>query len=285
MKFLSLLLFSILILTSCNPEEKDPAFLYIDQYSFNTGPGEGTSSEKITEVWVYVNDQVVGITDLPARIPIIETGAATIGIFPGIKNNGLSSMRIKYPFYQGYTFSKTLQPLQVDTVVPSFSYFDDLLIVEKNYDGTSPSAVGLTNNQAELLIADDPAIAFEGERCGHYKLAAGNSLLAFKDDQNLTFNSGEVIFLEMNYSSNSKFSIGLIGREGTTDKKHLAVVVNPTTDGTLAPVWNKIYIDLGLIVSQNPNASYFEVYFESTPDTAGEPVNLYLDNLKLVRFS
>lgn len=284
MKFAFLLIFSSIILNSCNPDEPDPAFIYIEDFQFNTAPGEGTSSQKITEMWLYINDQVVGVTDLPARIPVLETGNVNVGIFPGIKNNGLSSMRIKYPFFSGYTYSTNLKPLQTDTVVPSFSYFDDLLIVEKDYDGSSPSMVSFSSNQGQLLISDDSNVAFEGERCGHYILEAGNSLLAFKDDQNLEFNSGEVVFLELNYSSNNQFSTGLIAREGTTDRKNMAVIINPTTDGSLAPVWNKIYIDLGLIISQNSNASYFEIYFEATPDNSGEPIHIYLDNLKLVRF-
>ena len=48
-----------------------PAFIHIPDYSFNVRPGEGTSDQKITEVWVYNDEQLLGIYDLPAVVPVI----------------------------------------------------------------------------------------------------------------------------------------------------------------------------------------------------------------------
>jgi hypothetical protein len=76
----------------------------------------------------------------------------------------------------------------------------------------------------------------------------------------------------------------LISRENNSDIKNLAVIINPTTEGLQNPVWNKIYIDLGLIVKERVDAQYFEIYFEAIPDQSGKEIELYLDNLKLVQF-
>jgi hypothetical protein len=78
--------------------------------------------------------------------------------------------------------------------------------------------------------------------------------------------------------------VGLSAREGSVDRRNLISIINPTTSGTSAPVWNKIYIDLGLVIRDNPNASFFEVYFESVPDTPGNAIDLYLDNMKIIHF-
>jgi hypothetical protein len=109
-------------------------------------------------------------------------------------------------------------------------------------------------------------------------------VLYYKDDENLTFTSGNTIMLEMNYSCNNRFAIGLISNDGSITKRNMVLVVNPTTSGEGNPVWNKIYIDMGSVPIENPNADFFELYFESTPDTDGQPVEIYLDNLKFVRF-
>lgn len=269
---------------SCNPEEQDPSFVYIDQYSFSTGPGEGTDSEKITEVWAYANDQVIGVFDLPANIPILEQGNTNLSFFAGIKNNGISSTRIKYPFYAGVYHTKNLTALSVDTIRPEFTYLDGVEIEQRDYDGNTPSMIPLSSNQGELSMLSNNDFVFEGERCGYYVLQAGDVFMSFKDDQNLNLESGVITFLELNYSCNSRFAVGLISNESGVDKKKLAVVINPTTNATGVPVWNKIYIDLGLIVRESPNAAFFETYFDVTPDNAGEKVELFLDNIKIVHF-
>jgi len=287
MKFKIVYLSFALFTASCNfinPDEKEPAYIYIDQFSFSTDPGEGTENQKFTEIWAYANDQVVGVYDVPAMIPIVHEGNTNLSFFAGIKNFGLSDSRIIYPFVKGYRLTKNLKPLQIDTIRPSFAYFDDLSINQKDWDLTTPSIIGLSSNQGELLIEDDPTKVFEGNRCGYFRLPSGGTNLSFKDDENLDLESGVITFLELNYSCNSKFAVGLSVREGSIDRRSLISIINPTTSSTSSPQWNKIYIDLGLVIRDNPSASFFEVYFESVPDTPGNAIDLYLDNMKIIHF-
>lgn len=280
------LLFLVLAISilSCNPDEQDPSFIYVDQFSFSTGPGEGTDSEKFTEIWAYANDQVIGVFDLPARIPVLNQGNTEISLFAGIKNNGISTTRIKYPFIEGEYYNLNLTPLSIDTLRPQFKYFEDLDIEQKDFDGNTPNMIPLSSNQGNLSMISNDERVFEGERCGYYTLPSGSALLSFKDDQNLQLTSGAVSFLEMNYSCNSRFSVGLIANQSGVETKKLVVVINPTTESSTQPVWNKIYIDLGYIVQQSPGTAYFETFFEATPLSTGQEVTLFLDNLKVVRF-
>lgn len=193
-------------------------------------------------------------------------------------------MRLKYPLIDGYEETLDIQPLKTDTVVPVFRYFENLDIVEKDFDGNTPTIVSMAGNQAELSMEDDENLVFEGDLCGYYHLPSGSTQMIFKDDQNHVLEQGNTVFLELDYSSNNMFSVGLISREGSIDNKNLAVIINPTTETIGLPVWNKIYIDLGLIVQTRVNANYFELYFEATPDNSGDEVELFLDNIKLVQF-
>jgi hypothetical protein len=277
----------IFLFTSCeviNPDEPDASFIYIEEFEIDSQPGQGTANHKISEIWAYADDQIVGVYDLPAKIPVLNKGNTNLSFFGGIKNNGLSLMRIKYPFFYGHEINLNLTPNSVDTIRPKFGYFEDLSIVQKDYDGNTPSMIPLNSNEGELSMIANTDDVFEGERCGYYRLLAGSTNLAFKEDQNLALESGNTIFLEFNYSCNNIFNIGLISRENNSDIKNLAVIINPTTEGLQNPVWNKIYIDLGLIVKERVDAQYFEIYFEAIPDQSGKEIELYLDNLKLVQF-
>lgn len=276
-----------MMLFSCNlinPDEQEPGYLHIPEFEMAVLPGEGTSSEKITEVWVYAEEKIIGVYDLPADVPVLANGATDFLVFAGIRNNGISTSRIRYPFYRPHAFARTIRPLHTDTIIPVFSYFEDLLISEKDFEsGNFLVPAGATAGNFTTTGADGQV--FEGNRSGLGTLSPGESLLYFKDDENLELTSGNTIFLEMNYSCNNTFAIGLLSHQGGTSQKNLAVIINPTASATGIPVWNKIYIDLGFIPLQRPNADYFEIYFEVVPDAANKPVELYLDNLKLVQWA
>jgi len=287
MKFKIVYLSLAIVIASCNfinPDEKEPAYIYIYQFSFSTSISEGTDSQKFTEIWAFANDQIIGVYDLPAMIPALHEGNTNLSFFAGIKNFGLSDSRIIYPLVRGYRLTKDLKPLQVDTIRPSFTYFDELSINQKDWDLNTPSIIALNSNQGELLIEDDETKVFEGNRCGYFRMPAGGTNLSFKDDENLDLEQGVITFLELNYSCNNKFAVGLSAREGSTDRRDIILVINPTTSGSSTPVWNKIYIDLGVPINSRPNATFFEVYFESVPDTPGNSIDLYLDNMKIIHF-
>ncbi|MEN9347280.1 MAG: hypothetical protein RLZZ77_791 [Bacteroidota bacterium] len=286
MRLPAFIVFVLVLFNSCNlinPDEQEPGYIYIPSLTFTTGPGEGTSSQKITEVWVYVNEDIMGVYDLPANIPVLKEGSQNVRIFAGIKNNGFSDTRIRYPFYVPFDTTLTFSALKTDTVKPRFEYFENLLIDQKGFESGNFLIPAGTNNGTFEVVTDDNLV-FEGNRSGLGKLTSSQSVLYYKDDENLTFTSGNTIMLEMNYSCNNRFAIGLISNDGSITKRNMVLVVNPTTSGEGNPVWNKIYIDMGSVPIENPNADFFELYFESTPDTDGQPVEIYLDNLKFVRF-
>jgi hypothetical protein len=284
----TLFAFGILTLAgSCNlinPDETAPSFILIDEFSFDAAPGEGTSSQKITEIWVYTNGQMLGAFDLPAKIPVLDQGNTAVTMFAGIKNNGISSTRIRYPFYT--TFDTTIQfsPGIEHTIKPRFFYRDDISIEEYNFEGQSnPFSETGTSDVGLTLIQNNDQV-FEGGGSAYAYLGDGNDQVLVRTNQTIELTAGKVTFLEINYSTNNTLATGLYSFQSGTEKKNLAVLMNPTTEAIGAPVWNKIYIDLGLIPSQNVNADYFEIYFEAVADTPGKNVEVFLDNIKLVTF-
>ena len=284
---LLVVLFISLIFSGCNlinPDEKEPTFLVIPEYSFNTNPAQGTNSEKFTEMWVYVNDNILSITDVPAVIPIVTSEPVSIMVWPGIKNNGISTSRIYYTPVEPQYFTLQPKPLQYDTIRPVFRYWDDLIIRQSDFDASTPSFVAQSANQGQFSIVTDDALVFEGSRSGLLKLEQGQDYLSFKMEENFDFTPGQSVFLELNYSASAQFNIGVISMTSGNPVKDQVLIVNPTTADPTIPTWNKIYVDLGLVVQQNPNASYYELFFEMFGTSATRPVSLYLDNIKTVTF-
>ena len=74
----------VLILSSCQKEDTVdiPTYLKIDNIVLD----EGNTTSIITDAWVYVNDQLQGVYELPAKFPVLEEDIQTVRIKAGIKS-------------------------------------------------------------------------------------------------------------------------------------------------------------------------------------------------------
>ena len=284
-RYLVILVLGFFLLSACdiiNPKENVPAYIYIPSFTFTTNVAQGTSSEAITEVYVYANDQNLGTYDLPATVPVIGSGATDIKIYAGIKNNGISSTRIKYPFYKAYETSVNLEPAQTDTLIPQFTYMSGIYIYEKDFEGGN-FLVENSSNDGTFTSTNNTDYVFEGDRSGWGHLDAGQTHLYFRDDQHFTWQSGQTVFLELNYSCNNSFAVGFLSTKGGNLNKTTALTINPSIAGDgLTPNWKKIYIDFGYVLQQNAGSSYHQFYIEAIPTNSTQPVNLFIDNMKWV---
>lgn len=102
--FLFLLEFFVWGCSKSKIEADIPAYLSIDSVFVNTNyQTQGSASHKITDIWVYLNDDFIGAFELPVKIPILKQGNHKITIKAGIKVNGIANTRTAYPFYTEYS--------------------------------------------------------------------------------------------------------------------------------------------------------------------------------------
>src|SRR2546423_329586 len=124
-----LFIFSVIALySSCSlfdTSEKIPSYIHIDKVNFIPGDTsvQGTASVKISDAWVFIDDQLVGAYELPATFPVQYDGTHTIKVRGGVKMNGISATRIQYPFYNFYSTQATLEPKKTITINPTAAYF------------------------------------------------------------------------------------------------------------------------------------------------------------------
>jgi len=265
-----------------NPDEQVPAYVNIDSFTFTAGAAQGTSSSNITDMWVYANGDIQGVFAVPSTVPVLRKGNTDVLVFAGIKNDGISSTRIKYPFYTVFDTTLNLEETKSHTIHPHFRYADGVNI-DTSRDFESFQA-GSSNDGGIMTGINDPAIAFEGSECAKAYIEPGGSFLQFVDDGTLSIPSGTAVFLEMDYSANNLFSLGVLSLDDGDLDKHPIIYITPTTtDAGTLPTWNKIYIDLGQIGLDYPNAAYHRLYIECYPSESTSPT-LFFDNLKIVRW-
>lgn len=282
----TILFCTLILFYSCNfinPDEPVPAYIFIDDFSVTTTPGQGTNRNAISELWVYSNADIVGVFDIPAQIPIIGNGNEKLTIFAGIKNNGIGTTRIRYPFFATYDTVLNLGSLKEFHLSPEFRYYDEVQIDNSRNFETGNTFVAGPGNEATIELIDDSQIAADGNRC--IKAALSNaSYMQFIDNSNLTMDAGNTVFLEMDYSCNNTFGLGVyVVQDGNSSKVPVLYLTPTTPDGGNTPEWNKVYVDFGAIAIQYPQADYFRIYFESGASESSTPT-VFLDNLKIVNW-
>ncbi|MEL6989410.1 MAG: hypothetical protein AAGK97_16480, partial [Bacteroidota bacterium] len=222
-------------------EEMIPAYIHIPSVEVNTAAGEGANTHKITDVWVYANDNLLGAFPIPATVPILENGDTKIEIFPGIKDNGINSTPELYPMLQTVIQTVNLQPSEIDTLIPAFVYksnvnfefvenFENTIIFTFDEDGNVSTVLNPSSEEART-----------GLRSGKIELNATNNFIEVGNDQRISGlpTNGSPVYLELDYKNTMEFSIGLIGYDPLIgDPSQLIITLRERED------WNKVYINL-----------------------------------------
>ena len=272
---------SIVVLsTSCdkmNKSEAIPAFIKIDSIGVSTNSSQGTSSSNITEAWVYIDGQQQGIYDLPVVIPILEEGTHTVQVRGGIKRDGISTTRIRYPFYDAYTTDIDFKAKDTTHLKPVLPYFSSLRFWEENFEDPGVQLDTTNNSQAQLGVTYDVNEVFEGSASGKIILKDENKYFGIRTNQNFSFPLNQAVFVELNYKTDGDMQFGIFA-DGVAFNM---LFLRSKRDENGLPVWNKIYINLTEYITLNSSSTSFDIFLQHSSETTSEKVFL-IDNIKII---
>jgi hypothetical protein len=271
---------SVLLLSGCDPEEQIPSYLSVNSMHVNADyPTQGTSSSNIKDVWVYVDNELLGIYELPARFPVLKEGIHNVLIGAGIYENGISATRTRYPLYRSFSADVDFKPgatvsLPADIEV---AYFDINYTWYEDFEGSIFSFDSAAGSKAGFIAAnnDDP---FEGNFSGKFVLTeANNYFLGECLDSTKDINSFNTAWIELNYKAEQPFEVGLkVKQPDNSIDTEYALTVNRSA------AWNKIYINVSDIAGRNSSAKFFKVYITASLESGRSQSVFYIDNLKLI---
>jgi len=282
--------------SGCDKEEPIPAYIHISSVIFNTNEdgSEGSNAHDILDAWVYVNNKLIGAFELPATIPILSSGKQQLTIVAGVKNNGFTAQRIRYPFYKAYDIDIELVPGSVDTVVPLFTYseslnfqwledFEDQTIsMKKSGSGTNVDTMSITGLPNDVYAYDGVDNNYSG------KVVLGQGFQKFENSTISNFDlprKGQEIYLEINFKCNTEFVVGIYPINAIVVTGVPIVNLFSTVDEEGIMQWKKAYVSLKEDVN-NPgfNGSDFRVFLNVQTNTASGTPLVFFDNIKLVHF-
>lgn len=304
--FFVLAVFSV-VFASCRKFEGSqtiPAYIHIESIvvdSLTDYFTYGATTSKITDAWVYVDDDPVGCFELPATFPVLKHGPHKVTVYGGIMSNGIAAARATYPFYKPQIYaSLNLVEDSIINLQPVLNYYPIGGGVEKGWMEDFETA----NTLLPVAGSDTSIIRINGSEAWHSSNSFYSGKIVLPPDSldftvatadEYSFHTGylQYCMVEMDYNCNDAFFVGVMYYKNYQLVKHPLLRIQPTdTVNDMPQRWNKIYVNIGPIMNENVTASYFKIYFTSDLSVApvyGEPDYVqankqryyYFDNLKL----
>lgn len=265
-----------------NPAEKVPTYFNIDTTTVlsTASATHGSTSHKITDVWVYYNFELLGAYELPARIPVIAEGKGQLQLVAGIWDNGLSGTRARYPFYNVDTHSFIAAPGQVINYFPKFTYRTaDTPAIKYFSEGFEQGNIFVPlNGDTSFAKTNDKAEVFEGDWSAKMNLTTANPTGESITTQEFFLTPNRDAYLELNYKSDVPFDL-------RTQILHLGTTVTSDVMSFKArSSWTKVYVNLTGFAASFQYGK-FKFLLKSALLSGQTSANLYIDNFKIIYYN
>jgi hypothetical protein len=274
---------AIVALFSCKEEELQaevPAYLEITNMSVLQN--STVVSDNINDAWVFIDDQLQGVFELPTTIPIQQTNKKVrLTITGGIFKNALSNQRAIYPFYESYQVDTIFDAEAAYTINPTVPYRGNTEFNEPWSGEDFESGINFEHSpfsDTTFIRETGPEFVFSGNASGAAYLEPG---MTFFEASTPIFNQNEIprgtspVYLELNYRCSHDIAISVY----VNNRSQQFSVVNLRARGS----WNKAYIELGPVFSTLFDAANYSIAIGYIKPS-GDEGYLMVDNIKLLHF-
>ena len=233
-----------------------PAFLKIDEITFNTPGNQGTASSSIRYAFVFINDEFIGGYELPIELPVLATGETSVIIRPGIKANGITEFPSEYPPYTDYSTTINFTPEETSTVTPEVFYKANVrFAINEEFESSSHVFPFDLDEDPNTDIEIDGDDAFEGRSARISLISTAREVIIGSDIIEVLPKNNTPIWLEINYKTDLPVIFGLNGIESNLNTEQF-----PEFGINTKQTWNKIYFDLTQFVNL-PQFVAYQLFF------------------------
>ena len=261
----------ILIFFSCNKEEEIPSYIEINDFNFTSNSSFGENTENITDVWIYINENLQGVYEIPVNFPVLNKGLQDIRIKAGVKANGIASTRIQYPFYTSYLDTVELVENETINISPSFSYNSSFDAIVEDFESSGTIIDSTINSEIDFTIQQN-----NSNHYGYALIEEPNINFEISTQELILPQQGAPVYLEIDYKSSTEFLVGMYINYSQDVVRRDLLWVTPKQE------WNKIYINLTQTVSESIGAESFKVFLNMRRNEPSLFEEIYFDNIKIL---
>jgi hypothetical protein len=247
--------------------------LVIDEVEL-TDDFSDVQSIKVTDVWVYEDENLIGVYELPCNVPILETGEKTLSIAAGISIYDQGNIRESYPAYTWFDTTITFTEETETTILPRFTY-RNVPLVAATFESDS-NLIAVKRNGQLFPNNIRTSGAKYGTYMGEISIPANTTVKAYLKDS-IAYNTSENIYFETDHQNNITAEIGIeVYANGDWTQKPILLSIQPNTE------WNKIYFDPSPYLSAVASEGYFRIYMLVENDS-DESSFIRIDNWNIVK--
>ena len=277
--------FSLFILvSSCVKNNPDPSWLEVNEWQLNSNIDlsglEGELTESITNAKVYIDDQLIGIFEVPFRIPILKTGAVNVKVYPVVINNGISATKKLYPFLERYEIDAELVQNEDLVINPVTNYKSITNFWVEDFEDINNSIENDQTSLATLQLSNENLTAFNGNFYGKVVLNEVDTTWVGNTTDQLAIPKGSECYLEIDYYVTNDLYTGLLFVSPSGSQNNVNVRLNGQEPENV--VWKKIYIELKELISASPNNTQFLQTFTAFLDEGESEGLICIDNIKVL---
>ena len=281
------LLYIVLIgvLSACIKNNPDPSWIEVNPFVLVSNPSlsgsEGQLTKDFRDVWLYIDDQMIGCFQTPFKIPILKEGNVNIKIYPAVRNNGIATDKKIYPFMNVYEINSKLVKNQTLTVNPVTSYVNNSNFWIEDFEDASIKIQDDPNTSlASLFISSDNLTPFNGFNYGKVVLTELDSIWVANTTEQLPIAKNKPCFMEVDYYNTNSFVQGFLALNSNGSIYQDNAGFNEQPVSTVK--WKKMYIELTELIGNSTNGSNFIQTFKAKLDSLQTETFICIDNIKIV---
>ena len=281
------LLYIVLIgvLSACIKNNPDPSWIEVNPFVLVSNPSlsgsEGQLTKDFRDVWLYIDDQMIGCFQTPFKIPVLKEGNVNIKIYPAVRNNGIATDKKIYPFMNVYEINSKLVKNQTLTVNPVTSYVNNSNFWIEDFEDASIKIQDDPNTSlASLFISSDNLTPFNGFNYGKVVLTELDSVWVANTTEQLSIAKNKPCFMEVDYYNTNSFVQGFLALNTNGNIYQDNTGFNEQPVSTVK--WKKMYIELTELIGNSTNVSNFIQTFKAKLDSLQTETFICIDNIKIV---
>jgi hypothetical protein len=281
------LLYLVLVglLSACIKNNPNPSWIKVNPFVLVANPSlsgsEGQLTQDFRDVWLYIDDQMIGCFQTPFKIPILKDGNVNIKIYPAVRNNGIASDKKIYPFMNVYEINSKLVKDQTLTVNPVTNYVDNLNFWIEDFEDASIKIQDDPNTSiASLFVSSDNLTPFNGFNYGKVVLTETDSVWVANTTEQLSIPKNKPCFIEVDYYNTNTFVQGFLALSLNGNFYQDNAGFNEQTFNAVK--WKKMYIELTELIGNSINGSNFVQTFKANLDSLQTETFICIDNIKIV---
>lgn len=260
-------------LTQCAkiPNEGIPSYIQIDTIGITMdADSQGAAAIYAPIFWVEAGPENLGGWQIPAKIPILQSGVTKVRIFAGIYKNAISEY-YKYPFFDFYEAEVDLKNTEITTLFPKVKYKPAVKFSFMEDFENSP-----TFN--DLLKTPNTDNDYKGKFFGQMTLTSSSEKKTVSTKL-ISVPMGKEAFLEFDYKTDNPGSVFFVSAfyANQSDDTDVWLQLSSTNK------WRRAYIPIAEDIGARGGLPFNLMYTLIKKDDQSQS-SISIDNIKIVHF-